>query len=326
MIESTIDSPEAAEAWNKYWSGVNEAEAYSVGGVSHPAIQAFWKQFFFESAQGFDHPEMFDIGSGDGALLDIALRAFGVEGVDITSIDVSEAAIEGIRQRFPGVSSMIANAASVPIDSGKFDIISSQFGIEYAGAEAFDEAARLLAIGGKIALVMHKENSCIHYECAQALDAINRLQESKFIPLAGEMFSKGFEAVRGKDRKPYDEAASRLSPAVESLEEILKQYGEHVAGDTIIGLYSGVADIHSNIQKYDPDEVLAWLKRLDGEMETFEARMSLMMECAMDKEAFELACASFEQAGCKIDQAGPLLAPDEDLPSAWVIVASRPLD
>lgn len=326
MIESTIDSPKGVDAWNNYWSGIIESDAYSTGGVSHPAIKAFWEQFFFEASRDFSNPAMFDIGSGDGALLDIAILAFGAGRLDIVSIDVSESAVESIRRRFPDVNGMVANAASVPLDSGKFNIVSSQFGIEYAGMAAVDEAARLLAKGGRAALVMHKEGSSIHHECTQTLDAVRRFQELKFIPLAIEMFAAGFEAVRGADRKPYDEAASRFAPAIESLEEILRKYGKNVAGGTFISLYNDVADIHEKIQKYDPDEVLGWLKRLDGEMETFSGRMSSMIDCAMDDEAFGRACASFDRAGCKIDQAGPLLAPGEDLPLAWVVVANGPED
>lgn len=324
MTDSNFESPEAAKAWERYWSGVIEAGAYSAGGVSHPAIQAFWKQFFFEASQAFTIPAVLDIASGDGALLDLALLAFGVEGAEINSIDLSEAAVESIRERFPSVHGLAADASALPHESGRFDVISSQFGVEYAGVRAIDEAARLLAPGGKIALLMHKRGSCIHYECAATLDAIERLKESMFIPCAIDMFAAGFAAIGGAERKPYDEAAARLAPAVDVLEGIMRQHGKHVAGDTIINLYGGVAEIHGKMQNYDADEVLEWLSRIDGELDTFSARMSSMIDCAMDHAAFDNACASLKNHGCEIEQAGPLLAPGEDLPLAWVIVATRP--
>ena len=79
-----------------------------------------------------------------------------------------------------------------------------------------------------------------------------------------------------------------------------------------------------DLQAFDPEEVLGWLQRLDSEMDTFAGRMKSMIESAMDQEAFEKACGILRGAGCEVDQAGPLLAPGEDLPYAWAITASRP--
>ena len=324
MTDSTFESPEAAKAWENYWSGVIEAGAYSAGGVSHPAIQSFWKQFFFEAAQAYNSPSILDIASGDGALIDLALLAFGIEGAEISSIDLSESAVESIRERFPTVQGQAADAGDVPHESGRFNVISSQFGVEYAGEKAISEAARLLAPGGRLALLMHKHGSCIHYECTANLDAIQRVQESGFIPCALDMFKAAYAALGGADRKPYEEAAARLAPAIQVLEDIMREYGNHVAGDTVLSLYGGVADIHERIQAFDPKEVLGWLQRLDSEMNTFAGRMSAMIDSAMDNKAFETACGILRDAGCQTDQAGPLLAPGEDLPYAWVITASRP--
>ena len=324
MNDSTFESPEAAIAWENYWSGVIEAGAYSAGGVSHPAIQSFWKQFFFEAAQAYNTPAILDIASGDGALIDLALLAFGVEGAEISSIDLSEAAVESIRERFPTVQGQAADAGDVPHESGHFDVISSQFGVEYAGEKAVSEAARLLAPGGRLALLMHKQGSCIHYECAANLDAIQRVQTSGYMTKALDMFRAAYAALGGAERQPYDDAAAELAPAVQELEGIMREYGKNVAGDTVLSLYGGVADIHERLQAFDPEEVLGWLQRLDSEMETFAGRMKSMIESAMDQEAFEKACGILRGAGCEVDQAGPLLAPGEDLPYAWVITASRP--
>ena len=47
-----------------------------------------------------------------------------------------------------------------------------------------------------------------------------------------------------------------LAAAVPALEAIMKQYGEHVAGDTVARLYNDVGRIHGDIQRYEPAEVL----------------------------------------------------------------------
>ena len=321
--ESNSETLGTAKSWDTYWQGTGDVGAFSAGGASHPAVLAFWEEFFRTVKQKYDAPLMIDLASGNGALVEAALGEFADAEVDITCVDLSAAAIENIQNRFPQVQGLVSNARTIPLESGRFDIVTSQFGVEYAGLEAIDEAARLLAPGGVLALMLHNQAGSIHRECEQALDAIHRVQESGFMPHAIEMLRTGFEAVRGADRAPYDAAAKRLAPALQALEEIMAQYGEHVAGDTIARLYSDMGRIHSRIQHYDPDEVLDWLKKMDGELGAYAGRMSSMSECAIDGKTFDRICTGLRQRGYRTETAGPLIAPGHDLPLAWVLVAER---
>lgn len=321
MGDRESDSSEITQSWDTYWHGTGDVGAYSSGGVSHPTILAFWKEFFQTVKRDYAAPVIIDIASGNGAVVEHALAAFG--DPDITCLDVSDAAISNIRNRFPRVRGMVADACAIPLDSGGFDVATSQFGVEYAGLEAIDEAARLVSPGGWLALLLHNQAGSIHQECEANLDAILRLQESTFIPYSIEMLSAGFKACRGADRAPYEAAATQLAPAVQALESIMTQYGEHIAGDTITRLYRDVDRIHRNIQRHDPVEVLDWLHRMDGELDAYAGRMSSMCASAIDSEAFELICAQLRGRGHTAKRAEPLLAPDHDLPLAWVLVTTN---
>jgi len=323
MINPKSDSSQLEQSWDTYWHGTGDAGAYSSGGVNHPAILAFWDGFFQIVKRDYAAPAIIDIASGNGAVVERALAAFGDEPADITCLDVSDAAITNIQNRFPRVRGIVADARSIPLDSGGFDIVVSQFGVEYAGPEAIDEAARLIAPGGQLALLLHNEQSSIHQECTASLDAILRLQESNFIPYSIDMLNAGFEACRGADRAAYENAATQLAPAVQALEAIMAQYGEHVAGDTIVRLHSDVDRIHRNIQRYEPLEVLDWLNRMDEELDAYAGRMSSMRDCAIDGEAFERICAGLRHRDYTIKRAEPLLAPENGLPLAWVLAATR---
>ena len=323
MINPKSDSSQVEQSWDVYWHGTGDVGAYSSGGVNHPAILAFWDEFFQIVKRDYAVPAIIDIASGNGAVVERALGIFADEQVEITCLDVSDAAITNIRNRFPRVRGMVADARSIPLDSGGFDIAVSQFGVEYAGPEAIDEAARLTAPGGRLALLLHNEQSSIHQECTASLDAILRLQESNFIPYSIEMLSAGFEACRGADRAPYENAATQLAPAVQELEAIMMQYTEHVAGDTIARLHRDVDRIHRNIQRYEPVEVLDWLSRMDEELDAYAGRMSSMRDCAIDSETFERICAGLRHRDYTIKRAEPLLTPDQGLPLAWVLVATK---
>jgi ubiquinone/menaquinone biosynthesis C-methylase UbiE len=323
MKENKFDPSEVADSWDTYWHGTGDIGAYSSGGVNHPSILAFWDDFFAAVKQDYNNPGIIDIASGNGAVVERALATFGDEQADFTCVDVSDAAITNIRDRYPQVEGIVTDARDIPLDSSSFDIATSQFGVEYAGLEAITEAARLLANGGRLALLLHNQTSSIHRECLESLDAIVRLRESRFVPRAIEMFGAGFEAVRGADRTAYETAARNLAPAIGTLEEIMKQYGQHVAGDTIARLYNDVGHIHQRIQHYESKDVLDWLKRMDGELDAYAKRMSSMSQTAIDEGTFEQIKAGLRNQDCTIERAEPLVTPDQELPLAWVLIASR---
>jgi len=323
MNDNKSDNSQVADSWDTYWHGTGDIGVFSRGGVSHPAILAFWDDFFQTVKQDYATPKIIDIASGNGAVVERALATFGDEQPDFTCLDVSAAAITNIQNRFPHVNGVVTDARAIPFDSGSFDIVTSQFGVEYAGLEAISEVARLLATGGQLAFLLHSQEGSIQRECVESLDAIVQLQNSQFIPYAVEMFSAGFQAVRGADRAPYEAAAKKLAPAIATLEEIMKQYGQQVAGDTIARLYNDVGQIHQRIQHYEPGEVLDWLNRLDGELDAYAGRMSSMSESAIGSETFEQIVAGLHNRDYTIVRAAPLVVLGQELPLAWVLITTK---
>ena len=311
------------KSWDAYWHGTGESGAYSSGGAGHPAIKDFWGTFFQSMQKDYTMPSILDIASGNGAVVEHALQVFGEGPVEISCVDISESAVANIQNRFPRVNGIVADARSIPLETGAVDIITSQFGIEYAGLEAVDEAERLLAVGGQLAFILHIQAGSIHQECARNLDAISRVQESRFIEYASEMFRTGFEAVRGANRAPYDQAGKQLAPALKTLEGIMEQYGEQVADETIVRLYSDVGEIHSEIQHYDPVEILSWLSRMGEELDAYAGRMSSMHDAALDEDRFEEICAGLRSREFTIESAEPFVVPDSESPLAWALVARR---
>jgi len=323
MNKHQSDTEQVAGSWDTYWHGTGDVGAYSSGGVTHPAILAFWDDFFQAVRRDYKAPKIIDIASGNGAVVERAMSTFVDQPPDFTCLDISAAAIANIRDRFPHVHGLVTDAGSIPLESGSIDVATSQFGVEYAGLEAINEVARLLAPGGRLVLLLHSREGSIHQECMESLDAISRLQESQFIPCAIEMFAEGFEAVRGASRAPYEAAAKKLGPAIGTLEAIMKQYGQHVAGDTISRLYNDVAQVHEKIQNYEPAEVLDWLNKMDSELVAYAGRMSSMSNSAIDNVTFKNVCDGLRSRDCTIQRAVPFMVPDNELPLAWILIATK---
>jgi ubiquinone/menaquinone biosynthesis C-methylase UbiE len=323
MNNMTSNTSQTSKSWDKYWQGTSDTGAFTSGGVSHPAIRAFWIEFFNSAKQNYNNPNILDIASGNGAVIECALEAFEQIPNELYSLDVSEAAINNIHSRYPKVKGIVSNANSVPKETGSFDIVTSQYGIEYAGHDAILEAARLLADSGSMVLLMHCDASSIHLECRQSLIAIERTQTSGFIQLAIEMFDAGFKSIKGADRKPYEQSSKQLAPAIMELESIMREYGSHVAGDSISRLYNDVGQIHQRIQHYESADVLAWLNRMEEELSAYAKRMSSMSESAINNSKFEQIKDDLTERGFVIETADKLYIPGEELPMAWVLIAKK---
>lgn len=312
-----------ADGWGAYWTGAQDTNAFTGGGVSHPLVASFWRSTLPEVLGSTDRAMVLDIASGSGAVVEILVQQPGIELSNITCVDLSKAAIAGLTERFAGLTGIVCDAKSIPLASGRFDLVTSQFGAEYAGKEAVSEAARLVAPGGSLVCLLHKRPGVIYEECDTALSAIRRTQQCNFVSLARQLFETGFAAVRGADRAPYEIAAAALNPAILELESLLEQHGEHVAGGTVARLYGDVARIHGRMPHYSPDEVLSWLDGMDFELEQYARRMASMCSAALDANSFADVCDTVKALGFALIRSDTLDATGSGHSLAWVLHASR---
>lgn len=323
MDDTNSVSMRADWSWDRYWHGMKDSGGFGIGGASHPRLDEFWREFFLSLRTESKPKKIIDIGSGDGAVLATAIDVLGVETSDVTCLDISQHAVEMLLGRFPAIDGVVANALRIPLASESFNIVTSQFGVEYAGVAAFDEAIRLVAPGGQLALLVHHRTSALYKECSASLDAVERLKASEFIARSIVMFEAGFATLQGADRGPYDAAAQNLLPAFRELERVMQHYGAHVAGDTLLRLYEDVDNIHQHMERYDPAEILLWLARLDSELDAYTGIMGSMRDAALSEQQFLAVCDAVEDAGMSLQQALPLSCEASERPLAWALIAHR---
>lgn len=318
------DRPEtsATAGWDSYWRGTPDRAAYSSGGASHPAIRAFWADLFKEALDSRSASPMVDLASGNGAVIEAADAAFSGVLPELISLDISTAAVAAVARCYPDVHGLVADARAIPLRSSAFALVTSQFGIEYAGPEAFVEAARLTAPGGELALLLHIRDGAIHRECTTSLGAIQALQRAEFFPLALAMFAAGFAARHRADDAPYRAAVLRFAAARQALESILVTYGRHVASDSLLRLHSDVTRMQARMRHYDPNDLLGWLSAMDTQFRAYAKRMGSMCASAIDRQTIDTFCEELHSQEYRIRRADALGAPGE-LPLAWALVAER---
>jgi len=310
--------------WNEYWQRTREAAAHRAGGPQGEVLARFWASFFAEALTTAKRPRLLDLACGNGAATQHALDASRRlnRPVTILGIDNSPAALAALRRRFPPVWAVLADAKSLPFRDGSFNIAFSQFGLEYAGSDAFDDAARVIARGGTLAAVAHLRDGAIYRECAANAAAARGVLNSGIFAAAEGAFRAGFAVARGSgNRSEFDKAHARLTAAAADVEAILHQYGSTIAGGAVQRLYTDLADMYRRVAAYDPREVTRWLDRMSQEMSAYEDRMSGMQTAALDVDAIlsRLACRGF---AIRIREKLAMGTAGHD--AAWVIVCDRP--
>ncbi len=323
MNEESETSP-VIDSWDTYWAGAQSSSAFSGGGTTDPLVLSFWDEIFRDIRERRDDVRIIDIASGNGAVIESASRVYGETLPDFTCLDISDSAIRILEKRFPGVNGVVADAADSPFDDGSFDVVVSQYGVEYAGIDAINAIARLVAPGGELVLLVHHRDGLIYEQCDAALNAIREMKAAEYIPRCIAMFEAAYAVLQGGAREAYQAAGREFAPALKAMEDIMVRHGRDVAADTIVRIYRDVRTIHQRMQHYDGASVVGWLEKMQDAVDAYEGRMASMLNVAIDSAAFKGVVNDLEVSGFEIRRADTLAHSDDDLPLAWAVVAARP--
>ena len=113
MNKNNSESSQVANSWDTYWQGTRDGAAYTAGGVSQPLLARFWDDYLGLARQTFATPRILDVASGSGAVLERVQSVFGDPMPPTSCVDISEAAVKNIEERFPGVRGIVADAADM---------------------------------------------------------------------------------------------------------------------------------------------------------------------------------------------------------------------
>lgn len=130
------------------------------------ALADFWNEAVRSIPNG---ARLLDLGCGNGAAMQATrltrsdLQLIGVDAANLDEISASP----GLRFHF-GTS-----MEALPFADKTFNIVISQFGLEYAPPQAAIEAVRVLKPGGSVALCLHDREGQIYVHNKQRSEAIN---------------------------------------------------------------------------------------------------------------------------------------------------------
>lgn len=309
------DDKSRSAHWEAYWNAAAGRRAAVSGDAPGDLFDHVWQRFLKEALGANSEPRLLDLACGAGVLLDRALEtssSLSVNGQFVGLDYAVSAAASVARKPAPAeeavVQGVAASASALPFADGAFDIVISQFGVEYAGLDAFDEAARVLAPGGVIQFIIHHKDGGIDRECtenARVLDAV----------LKSGLFETAIDAIRGPD---VDGAIAKLKDILASLKSCLD--GDPVAAKQMLGRLMGdVAQLVSRRQAYHPSEAIGWCEAMRGEIVLYEGRMRAMMQSALDEAGVAEARTRLGRCGATIAMPEALMPKGKIIPAAWLL-------
>ena len=242
-------------AWQRFWKSERVASCVPANEATEQQINERWQAFFESLADG---SRILDIATGNGVLLRQAARTSAGSSFSLTGID--RAAIDPLRHA-PGELASHPNvefrgeidAASLPFDAASFDVVISQYGLEYADLdEALAEVERVLAPGGQLRWLAHSENSEVVLQNREQHRQVDLL-----LSAGGPLDAMGQLVARLRRGKKPGLAMNRLDKSMRTAEDFCRS---HPPANIVREVCGGLAETANRWQAYEPNDLYSMVE------------------------------------------------------------------
>ncbi len=311
-VETPGQTRGAADKWTEYWKneGASGEVFVNAEGQKHPHLSGYWQTQFSGLAT---NARIIDLAAGAGSIFTHLPTHHDYE---LFASDLSIAALKILKQRLPQARVIAASADSLPLHSQTFDLVVSQFGVEYAGDRAFAAAADLVRDHGRLALLCHYRDGYIDARNKGQLESACEVVETGFIDKGIAMV----EAVFKGEQQAFIAAQLDFVPAEKIISTAATTYRQGVHSH----LYQGFRQLFANRQQYDATDITGWLEAMKEDVDRNIIRLTEMRKAASSEPKIRQICRELTQAGLRKVGYSPFSIPGSELPVAWSITAERP--
>src|SRR5690606_28096091 len=333
MPEHAPDNAHRQAAWSRYWKqDVLHSLPGSFSGNYSGRIERFWLDNFagLGSAR-----RMLDIATGNGAIPQLACahcagRPAGtprIDAIDLAQISPAWVASQPASCRDALHFHAGVSAESLPFADAAFDLVTSQYGIEYCDdARTAPEVARVLAPGGRVALLLHHAGSRL------AEVAREELRLSDWLLRPGG-FLDDLEAIVpwiGQAATAEGRAALRDNAAAHHARDAFNRAMQALAVEAAASPYPDLleearsfsARALASLKEHPAGEVLALVGSYRDNLADARLRYAELCECAMDADRLDAFAASLRRHGL-VDATRAPIHHDNGLLMGWTLTAGK---
>ncbi|PXF64004.1 class I SAM-dependent methyltransferase [Kangiella spongicola] len=296
--------------WTKYWTE-NQIDSCSAGVKAQDSeINNFWadtEKMLNETSSVLD----LCTGKGDVIAQLIKLQKNKKHGLSLyTGADIAAIDQEIVADRFVEVSKNVSmdyetDVNALPYLDEAFDIVTSQFGVEYAfETGVVKELCRVMKSTGKARLVLHHSDSILLKVAKEEMSHIDILSEKAgYIELIEQLipvFAKLRNPANAK-KLNKDEKAIRVRDLFNKESGVLLSRIERSnVPDILKDALNQSKKIFHVAKLQGSSAAKAELSRYKGELEQSRERMSDLVEVAVSKEQLEKLAETVNKFGKKI--------------------------
>ncbi len=297
-------SGDRPQVWSRYWAtGARHSCHGSFDGQYSGAFESFWSQVAAELPLG---ARVLDLCTGSGALprLFASLRrddaAWRCDGVDLAELPPPKRlGLADSRIRLHARTS----AESLPFESACFDLVISQYGLEYCDpALALPESLRVLRPGGRLALVLHHAESLPAELARTEVSHIEGLLAADgLLDMAAGMHALLMRArtAQGRVELDRDPAALRLRDQFNAAQEQIER--EIAASRCPDVLHEARQAIMQAFQAGPAGA--AQLQSYRQQLQDAQLRLSELVMHALDEAKLSALEAQLQSSGCRTRRA-----------------------
>lgn len=309
-----------SDQWSQFWSRDSITTfVRPFNGNYDGEFAEFWgKQF----AGLGDSVCVVDLATGNGAVALLAQqyaiehsRTFKVIGIDYADINPAKmlAAHEGLQP----LLEIIEFRGGVRIealgeDDASVDLLTSQYGFEYADADgAVAEAWRVLKPGGRAALILHHSASTVVEHAREGLDQVRFcLQKEEIDKRIAALVKIMGDAVTSEQRRALKnnrKAESLRKKINASLTRIKERSREYKDPEGFMGvMVPNLLKVFSDYKQASVAQKLKHVRDVRAAFDAYRERMADLAGAALSPTQLDALVDRFEEAGFIVTQRGTL--------------------
>jgi hypothetical protein len=318
---TSVTAAEDAQAWKQFWESRQTVGEHQFRDPATAAVlHGHWQDAFGALKAQSAPMRLIDLASGEGEVVRLARAS--VPAPDLTCFSADIALGAGHLAAQETAIPVVANCNALPFPEGAFDLVVSQFGLEYAGPEAFSEAGRMVCRGGRFHALVHCRGGQVETACQEVDAVLGAVQDAQLLDRTQTFADTVRRAVAGGASQDAAQAsADALREALEGTARHVGSARQGPARDHVTRLIRDVQTLASRLGAYAPEDVSAWLDGQRKDLAAFQQRMQSMTRVAQSQEQAQALLARLEAAGLTPEPLEPLIGPDGKGSLAWVIRA-----
>lgn len=296
MGEQATLLAERRNSWSDYWAtGALHSCLGSFAGNYAGEVLDAWRLALAGLPGGAC---VLDIATGNGALPALFLaeapvgRLAAIDAVDLAQIrpDWIQALDADARCRLKFQGGVMAEA--LPFPDAHFDLVCSQFGIEYTDhARSLAEAARVLKPGGLLALVLHDQSSLICRNAREERSHLAWIAEHEVIGAAVRVcaFMARAATPAGRQALAADpEAGEARRQLNQVMADMTRRARDSRVPDVLTqSQHALFTSIQAAARSGDPQAGLQDLDWLRAQLAQSDLRLAELLGCALDEAGLE---------------------------------------